>query len=145
MHRFPIREEFEIWEGSVVGVGRVLRVLGREQTNRSNAAISATDRPNSAMSDIAVVREGTWLYDGTLPTGVRIVSSPIRYGSGDYEDPPDVRDDYQIAGFDVQWASPTTPRLYSEFASARFSTLQEAIAHVEKAAWASATLEWDGG
>lgn len=97
------------------------------------------------MSDVAVVQEGTWLYDGQVPTGVRIVSWPIRYGSGDWEDPPEIRDDYEIAGFDVQWASPTTPRLYSGFASVRFSTLQEAISHVERAAWASATLEWGGG
>ncbi|MDB5172095.1 MAG: hypothetical protein JWN51_868 [Phycisphaerales bacterium] len=39
------------------------------------------------------VRSGYWFYDGTVRLPVRIVQSPIRYGSGDHEDEADVRDD----------------------------------------------------
>lgn len=95
------------------------------------------------MSDFTVVKEGTWLYDGTVPTGVRIVRCPVRYGTGDWEDPPDIREDLAEPGFDVQWASATTPRDYGNFASARYSSLQEAVAHVETSAWAASTLKWD--
>ena len=92
---------------------------------------------------LTVVKEGTWLYDGTVPTGVRIVSCSIRYGSGDWEDPPETQEDQTVPGFDVQWASPTTPRDFWKYPSAVFPTLQDAIAHAEQAAWASSTLKWN--
>lgn len=95
------------------------------------------------MSDFTVVKEGTWLYDGTVPTGVRIVSCSIRYGSGDWADSPDIREDLAAPGFDVQWASATTPRDYGNLASAVFSSLQEAVGYVETSAWAAPTLKWD--
>lgn len=95
------------------------------------------------MSDFTVVKEGTWLYDGNVPTGVRIVSCPVRYGTGDWQDPLDIREDLAEPGFDVQWASATTPRDYGNFASAVFSSLQEAVAYVETSAWAASTLKWD--
>ena len=94
------------------------------------------------MSDFIVVREGTWLYDGRVPTGVRIVSCSIRYGSGDCLDPSEVQEDPTVPGFDVQWASPTKPRDYGNYASAVFPTFLEAVAHAERAIWASATLRW---
>ena len=40
-----------------------------------------------------IICEGTWLYAGSTPAGVRIRVTSIRYGTGDYEDPPDLRDD----------------------------------------------------
>jgi hypothetical protein len=95
-----------------------------------------------SVSEISAVLEGTWLYDGRVLTGVRIVSCPVRYGTGDVEDPTEMRDDHPVPGFDVQWASPTTPRLYSDFASANFSTLQDAVAHAENAIWVVGTLTW---
>ena len=94
------------------------------------------------MSDFIVVREGTWLYDGRVPTGVRIVSCSIRYGSRDCLDPSEVQEDQTVPGFDVQWASPTKPRDYGNYASAVFPTFLEAVAHAERAIWASATLRW---
>lgn len=40
-----------------------------------------------------VVKKGTFLYDGTVECDLRIVYSKIRYGSGDYEDPPELEND----------------------------------------------------
>lgn len=94
------------------------------------------------MSDFIVVREGTWMYDGHIPTGVRIVSCSIRYGSSDWQDPPDQHEDQSVPGFDVQWASPTKPHDYGNYASAVFPTLSDAVTHVERALWAAATLKW---
>ena len=96
-----------------------------------------------SMSDFTVVKEGTWLYDGTVPTGVRIVSCSIRYGSGDWEDPLEIQEDQTVPGFDVQWATPTTPHDFWKYPSAKFPTLQDAIDHAEQAAWASSTLKWN--
>ena len=94
------------------------------------------------MNDFAVVKEGTWLYDGQIATGVRIVSCSVQWGSGDWEDPPEIRDDLEVAGFDVQWASPTSPADYPNSASACFATLDEALEYVEGVAWAKDTLKW---
>lgn len=95
------------------------------------------------MSDFTVVKKGTWLYDGTVPTGVRIVSCSVRYGSSDRADPPEIQGDQTVSGFDVQWASPTKPHDFWKYPSVVFLTLQDAIIHAEQAAWASSTLKWD--
>lgn len=39
------------------------------------------------------VKRGTFLYDGTVTCDVRIVRTEMRYGSGDHDDPPEIRDD----------------------------------------------------
>lgn len=94
------------------------------------------------MSDFTILREGTWLYCGRVLTGVRIVSCSVRYGSGDLQDTVEVREDRMVLGFDVQWASPTTPHDYGNDASAVFSTLADAMAYAERAEWVAATLKW---
>lgn len=94
------------------------------------------------MSDLAIIKEGTWLYDGQIPTGVRIVSCSMRWGTGDWEDPPEIRENLKVDGFGVQWASPTSPVEYSDQASASFATLEAAIEHVESVAWTKGSLKW---
>jgi len=42
---------------------------------------------------------GSWLYDGRVRLPLRIVQSPIRHGSGDYEDAADVSDDIEVDCF----------------------------------------------
>ena len=95
------------------------------------------------MSDFTIEKEGTWLYDDFVPTGVRIVSCSIRNGTGDREGPPDIREDLEVPGFDVQWTSATTPRVFGDFASAVFPSLRDAVADVGLAPWAASTLRWD--
>jgi hypothetical protein len=38
-------------------------------------------------------RVGQWLYDGRISLAVRLFESDILYGSGDEEDPPELRED----------------------------------------------------
>jgi len=45
-----------------------------------------------------LIRTGTWLYDNTVPSRVEIWLRPVKYGTGDYEDPPEIQDD-QYGGF----------------------------------------------
>ncbi len=59
-----------------------------------------------------VVMEGTFLYDGKVECDLRIVRSAVRYGSGDYEDPPEIADDTEKTTFYIQFGS-TTQRGYS--------------------------------
>jgi hypothetical protein len=42
------------------------------------------------------VRVGEWLYDGRISLAVRLFKSGTLWGSGDENDPPDVRDDQAI-------------------------------------------------
>jgi len=88
------------------------------------------------------MKEGTWLYDGQILTGVRIVACSMRWGSGDWEDPPEAREDLKVDGFDVQWASPTSPVEYPGHATACFATLAAAVEYVEGVAWAKGSLKW---
>lgn len=41
----------------------------------------------------------TWLYARTVPCEVRIVRHHTLYGSGDYEDPPDIAEDKDVQCF----------------------------------------------
>ena len=56
-----------------------------------------------------VLKVGYWFYDGTIRCRVEIQFSDIRFGSGDYEDPPEWRDDQPGKWFVVSCASPTKP------------------------------------
>jgi hypothetical protein len=51
-----------------------------------------------------VVKTGTWLYDGQVVCDVRIVYSPIRFGSGDPVDPPE--DDEERPSYYVEYGGP---------------------------------------
>ncbi len=62
------------------------------------------------------IRAGEWLYDGRVPLAVRLFRSGTLYGSGDEEDPPEVRDvqsvvcyclELQVAG-EERWCSRRT-------------------------------------
>jgi hypothetical protein len=118
---------------------QALRRAGKIEFDR---ATHRWGRGSSCMSDFSVIKEGTWLYDRQILTGVRIVSCSMRWGTGDSEDPPEIRDDLKVAGFDVQWASPTSPEEYPSHASTCFATLEAAVEYAEGVAWTKGTLKW---
>lgn len=84
-----------------------------------------------------VLKRGTWLYDGVAPFEVRIVQGDMIYGSGDYEDPPEVREDQDVKCFYVVFddVGDQTPAVYGVY-----PTLDEALAGAENAA--SRTISW---
>ena len=51
----------------------------------------------------AVVKTGTFLYDGQITCDVVIVRGPICYGSGDYEDPPEFVRDHEQETFYIHY------------------------------------------
>jgi hypothetical protein len=59
--------------------------------------------------DGIVVAEGTWLYAGSLPSRIVIVRRQTWYGTGDYEDRPEVCDDQDVETFEIVFASPGEP------------------------------------
>jgi len=42
--------------------------------------------------DLPVLREGVWLYDGSVPVRVALQQSDAYIGTGDYEDEPEIAD-----------------------------------------------------
>jgi hypothetical protein len=80
-----------------------------------------------------IIRTGVWLYDGTVPAQVRLVRNLVTYGSGDYEDRAEIREDrdrpcyvllFGIPGNigEFRWAS----------ASGQYETMEAALAGAEK-------------
>jgi hypothetical protein len=46
--------------------------------------------------DWPIIREGVWLYSGTVPVSVRVLYSTQIWGSGDDEDEVTIRDDQNL-------------------------------------------------
>jgi hypothetical protein len=90
--------------------------------------------------EMELVQEGTALYAGEVPYRVAIYRSPVRYGSGDYEDPPELRDDIKGEWYYISYAPPVEPQRFSAGGGC-FGTPQEAKAHVER--MTNGTVEWD--
>lgn len=88
-----------------------------------------------------VVMAGSFLYDGSVECDLRIVRSPVCYGSGDYDDPTETRDDQKRETFYVHYGS-TTERGTFTSRSHGFRTLEEAIANVEEHHGFGKTIKW---
>ncbi len=97
------------------------------------------------LDDAEVVKRGIALYDGTVPYNVKIVKSSVLYGSGDYEDPEEIREDREVECYYIWYESPGPPsRTGRPFRSGGGAslTLAEAMKHVEKATYG--TVRWLG-
>ena len=91
-----------------------------------------------------VLKVGCWKYDGTIKCRVEIQFSNIRYGSGDYEDEPEWREDQPGEWFIVSYASPTKPNECPpdwKIGQAH-ATLQEAMQNAEKTL-SDCELKWE--
>ena len=88
-----------------------------------------------------VVKEGTYLYDGSIKCDIRIVRSPVRYGSGDNEDFPEIENDVKIDTYYVQFGS-TTERNRFNAASGAYSSLAEAVAGAEAVPGIGSSVRW---
>ena len=53
-----------------------------------------------------IVKRGSWLYDGSVPSALVIVRGDVFYGTGDYEDPPEICDDRDVEAFQVWFETP---------------------------------------
>ena len=78
----------------------------------------------SSQAKEQVVKRGTFLYGGTYRCPVEIVQTDFRPGTGDYEDPEDIREDVHGVFFDVRYAS-AGPRQFSSGVNG-FESLQAA-------------------
>ncbi|MDP9602381.1 hypothetical protein ABL840_09350 [Variovorax sp. NFACC27] len=87
-----------------------------------------------------IVKAGVFLYDGEIECDIRIIRSPVRFGTGDREDEPHVRDDVEQVIFYVQYGS-TTERGVFPSGSGAYESLQEAMTQLAAMA-IGPTLRW---
>ena len=86
-----------------------------------------------------IVKRGVWLYDGSVPVAIRIVRGDTYFGSGDYEDPPEIQDDREVETFVVWYESAGEPGRFCN-GSAQFFSLCDAVEWVEQTF--RGTLKW---
>ncbi len=93
------------------------------------------------LDDDETVKRGIALYDGTVPYNVKIVKSSVLYGTGDYEDPEEIREDREVECYYIWYESPGPPtrtgRPNTSGGGASL-TLAEAMRRVEKATYGTA-------
>ncbi|MES2489757.1 MAG: hypothetical protein V4607_08185 [Pseudomonadota bacterium] len=91
-----------------------------------------------------IVKKGTYLYDGSIECDICIVYSPIRYGSGDYGDPPEWGEDQEIDTYYLYFGA-TTERGRFAAGSGGTPSLTEAMAAAEAAPGVGKTVRWLSG
>jgi hypothetical protein len=89
----------------------------------------------------SVAMEGTCLYDAQVQCRIRIVRSPVRYGSADYEDPEDIASDLTQETFYIQYGS-TTEFNHFNAGGGGYPTLGEAMAAARSAPGIGPTVQW---
>lgn len=88
-----------------------------------------------------VVMEGTFLYDGKVECDIRIVRSAVRFGSGDYEDPPEIASDNEKTTFYIQFGSTTQRDIFNAGGKA-CDTLEEAMSDAKNAPGIGSSIRW---
>ena len=87
-----------------------------------------------------VVKRGSWLYDGTTRSQILIQQGDILYGSGDYEDPSEYREDRKVTCFYVWYESPPGSKSYPA-GGGGFLSLGDAMEHVREIC--GETVQWE--
>jgi hypothetical protein len=88
-----------------------------------------------------VAKTGTFLYDAKITCDIRIIRSPVWYGSGDYQDPPEIADDHEQQTFYLQYGSTTLRDYYN--AGGSYPTLSAAVNAAEAAPGIGSSVRWD--
>lgn len=88
-----------------------------------------------------IVKEGTYLYDGTVLCGVRIRFQPVRFGSGDHEDPQDIAQDRDMPTYCIELSVGTDATDFRAGAGV-FDSLNDAVAHLESVPYIAQSLCW---
>jgi hypothetical protein len=86
-----------------------------------------------------IVLEGTWLYAGETSCRIVIVRRGEWYGSGDYEDPPEIADDRVVETFEILYTPAGDPSRLSK-GGGQYRTLREAREAAEAAC--GPTVRW---
>lgn len=88
-----------------------------------------------------IVKVGTFLYDDSVLCDVCISVGPVRFGTGDYEDPPEISEDVVVDTYYIFFGSTTERGRYTTRGGG-YPSLAEAIANVEARPGFGKTVEW---
>lgn len=88
-----------------------------------------------------IVKEGIFLYDGIVECNIRVVQSPIRYGTGDYDDEPAISNDMRVDTFYILYGSTTEKNKYNA-KGGPYDSLCEAIFAAENSAGFGKSIRW---
>ena len=92
--------------------------------------------------DENIVALGTFLYDETIECDICVVYSPVLYGTGDYEDEPELRNDIEIDTYYL-WFGSTTERNRFNAGGAAFATLEDAMKNAEERPGFGGSVRWN--
>src|SRR5512138_3363464 len=99
---------------------------------------------NTRTLDETTVRRGTFLYGGKVECDVRIIHSPIHFGSGDYEDPAEVQNDIERDTYYIQFGSTTDRGLFNT-SLVSYPSIVEAMAGAAATPGIGCTVRWEEG
>ena len=88
-----------------------------------------------------IVAVGTYLYDDTVECDICIAYSPVRYGSGDYEDLPELGHDVEVDTYYL-WFGSTLERNRFNAGGGGFPSLQEAMKNAEDRPGFGGSVRW---
>ncbi len=88
------------------------------------------------------VAVGTWMYDETIECIVHVVRRNVAYGSGDYQDPPEIREDRHGTFYYLLFGTPTDPKQPNAGESGPYDSIGSAK---EGAASRLSGLQWSTG
>jgi hypothetical protein len=80
-----------------------------------------------------IVKSGTYLYAESVVCDLRIVRRPVRYGTGDHEDPPELANDQEQETYYLEYGGTDARGVFIGGGGA-FDTLEEAMRHAEHTA-----------
>jgi hypothetical protein len=86
-----------------------------------------------------IVKRGHWLYDDAVTCEVRIVSHHVLYGTGDHEDPPEIREDREVECYYLLFHTPAGKPEWG--GGGGFLSLEQAVLVAESQL--GPTLKWE--
>lgn len=94
------------------------------------------------ISKCKIVKQGILLYDNTLEYSVIIIESDIFYGTGDFDDPPEIAEDKECLCYYAWCDSPHRRNEFfsgtgPEYGGMAFMSLDEAVMTIEKKSYFS--------
>ena len=88
------------------------------------------------------MKEGTFLYDREVECDIRIVFSPVQFGTGDAADPEDIREDISRESYYLEFGS-TTQRGVFNAGGGWCDSLEEAEQAAMKASGIEGSIRWN--
>jgi hypothetical protein len=85
----------------------------------------------NAVDELPIVKEGTWLYSGTVPVRVRLLRSPETWGTGDNADEGVIAENQPTPCFFLAFESAGHPGNFNNLVP-NLMSIEEALSYVDQ-------------